>query len=95
VEKGCYPDHVWPNLKTIDKYAENYRTNKFGWYVLNWSEPAPSFGNVMKTYILHPDSLNGKPSRVISVREALLVMGFNENTRFQRIGRWGKISNDC
>ena len=82
VEKGGFPDHVWPNLRTIDKYIEKYRNNKFGWYILKWSEPAPSFGNVMKTYILHPDAFNGKSARVISVREALLIMGYSEGTRF-------------
>lgn len=70
-------DHVWPELKTIHKYREYYETGKFGWYVLNWNRPAPSFGNVMKTYILHPDAFNGRSARVISVREALLIMGFD------------------
>jgi len=82
VEKGAFPDHVWPELKTIDNYLENYKNNKFGWYILKWNEPAPSFGNVMKTYILHPDAFNGKPTRVISVREALSIMGFDEDFRF-------------
>lgn len=81
-EKGGFPDHVWPELKTINNYLENYKSNKFGWYVLKWDEPAPSFGNIMKTYILHPDAFNGRPTRVISVREALLIMGFDENVHF-------------
>jgi DNA (cytosine-5)-methyltransferase 1 len=76
------PDHVWPELKTIDKYRHYYATGKYGWYILKWNEPAPSFGNVMKTYILHPDSFNGQSTRVISVREALLVMGFDNSFRF-------------
>jgi len=83
VEKGDFPDHVWPELKTIDNYLENYKSNKFGWYILKWNEPAPSFGNIMKTYILHPDAFNGgKSTRVISVREALLIMGFDECFHF-------------
>ncbi|NIO19881.1 MAG: hypothetical protein GTN76_03865, partial [Candidatus Aenigmarchaeota archaeon] len=49
-------DHVWPELKTIDKYKDYYQTGKFGWYILDWNQPSPSFGNIMKTYILHPDS---------------------------------------
>lgn len=81
-EKGEVPDHVWPDLKTIRKYQSYYETGKFGWYVLRWDEPAPSFGNIMKTYILHPDAFNGKPERVISVREALLIMGFESRFRF-------------
>lgn len=81
-EKGAVPDHVWPDLKTIRKYQSYYETGKFGWYVLKWDEPAPSFGNVMKTYILHPDAFNGEPERVISVREALLIMGFGSRFRF-------------
>ena len=75
-------DHVWPDLKTINKYVEKYRTHKFGWYVLEWDEPAPSFGNVMKTYILHPDAFNGGTPRVISVKEAALIMGFEASFRF-------------
>lgn len=81
-EKGEIPDHVWPQLRTIKKYLNYYKSGKFGWYVLKWDEPAPSFGNIMKTYILHPDAFNGKPERVISVREALLIMGFDSQFRF-------------
>lgn len=75
-------EHIFPKLKTIHKYMEYYRTGKYGWYILRWNEPAPSFGNVMKTYILHPDSLNGAPPRVISVRESLCIMGFPRSFRF-------------
>ena len=49
----------------------------FGWLILNWDKPAPSFSNVAKAYVLHPDM-----NRVISVREALLIMGFPEEFRF-------------
>jgi DNA (cytosine-5)-methyltransferase 1 len=81
-DKGEVQDHVWPELKTIDKYRHYYETGKYGWYILNWKEPAPSFGNVMKTYILHPDAFNGGSTRVISVKEALLIMGFDSGFRF-------------
>jgi hypothetical protein len=36
----------------------------------------------MKTYILHPDAFNGGSTRVISVKEALLIMGFDSGFRF-------------
>jgi DNA (cytosine-5)-methyltransferase 1 len=81
-KKGAVPDHEWPELKTIRKYEHYYKSGKFGWYILKWGEPAPSFGNVMKTYILHPDSFNGGSLRVISVREALLIMGFDGDFSF-------------
>ncbi len=83
-ERGVVPDHVWPELRTIRRYRGYYMTGKFGWYVLRWDEPAPSFGNIMKTYILHPDSFNGSgiTARVISVKEALLIMGFDQEFRF-------------
>lgn len=81
-EKNEIPDHVWPELKTIHKYADKYKTNKFGWYILNWNEPAPSFGNVMKTYILHPDAFKGENTRVVSVKEVSLIMGFSNLFRF-------------
>jgi DNA (cytosine-5)-methyltransferase 1 len=78
-------DHEWPRLNTIENYRERYRTGQFGWYRLNWGDPAPSFGNVMKTYTLHPSSWRGNPPkdpRVISVREALSLMGFPESYSF-------------
>jgi len=81
-EKGSVRDHDWPDLQTIDKYREYYEESKYGWYILKWKEPAPSFGNVMKTYILHPDSFNGGTTRVISVKEAMLIMGFNRSFNF-------------
>ena len=80
---GDVPDHVWPNLKTIRKYQSYYKTGKYGWHILKWDEPAPSFGNVMKTYTLHPDSSfeNGY-LRPISVAEGARIMGFNETFCF-------------
>lgn len=81
-ESGEVADHVWPNLKTIHKYKEYYRTHKYGWYILEWDRPAPSFGNVMKTYILHPQGFNGNATRVISVREAMSIMGFDRDFKF-------------
>jgi DNA (cytosine-5)-methyltransferase 1 len=79
--KGEAPDHVWPQLTTIDKYRQlgYYDKGKYGWYVLKWNKPAHSFGNISKTYVLHPDSFNGGITRVISVREAWRIMGFPRN----------------
>jgi len=74
--QGRDSEHVFPRLRTLSKYREYYRTGKYGWFVLKWDEPAPSFGNVHKTYILHPESTSGARPRVISVREALCIMGF-------------------
>ncbi len=84
-EAGTVPDHEWPTLNTIDKYRERYRTGQYGWYRLKWDDPAPSFGNVMKTYTLHPSSWRGNPPsdpRVISIREALSLMGFPKSYSF-------------
>ena len=77
------PYHIWPRLRTIDRYIQLYKTGKYGWYKLKWDEPAPSFGNIMKTYILHPGSFNGdnEKTRVISVLETALLMGF-DNLKF-------------
>lgn len=77
-----FPDHEWPQLKTIKKYKKNYETGKFGWYKLKWDEPAPSFGNIMKTYTLHPFAGENFPVRVISVREAMAIMGFPSTFEF-------------
>ena len=76
-------DHIWPEVKTIHKYLDYYRTGKYGWYILEWDEPSPSFGNITKTYILHPDSFNnGNEARPISVREALRIVGFPDEYKF-------------
>ena len=75
-------DHIWPNLKTIDKYKKYYKTNKYGWYILQWNKSAPSFGNIMKTYILHPNGFRGPDTRVVSVREVMSIMGFERNFKF-------------
>ena len=81
-QKNEVVDHVWPELKTIDKYVDKYKNQKFGWYILDWNRPAPSFGNIMKTYILHPNAFEGGVKRVISVKEAALIMGFDDDFRF-------------
>lgn len=81
---GEVPDHHWPRFRTIEKYRDKYETGRFGWYRLDADRPARSFGNIMKTYILHPYAGNGHgiPLRVISVREAMEIMGFDPGFRF-------------
>ena len=82
-ERGSPMDHVWPNFKTISKYSDKYKTGKYGWRILDWDLPAPSFGNVMKTYILPPDSDPMSPeARVVSVLEVSRIMGFNHGFSF-------------
>lgn len=85
LQKGVHSDHQWPELRTIWKYLEYYETGKFGWTKLKWNEAAPSFGNVMKTYTLHPDS-NPKSDnpRVVSVLEVARIMGFNHGFKFPK-----------
>lgn len=76
-------DHIWPKVKTIHKYMDYYKTGKYGWNILKWDEPSPSFGNITKTYILHPDSFNDRnEARPISVREALRIVGFPDEYNF-------------
>lgn len=85
VKYGAYMDHEWPMLKTISKYLSFYNTGKYGWKILEWNKPAPSFGNIMKTYILHPNSFSENGiTRAISVREALRLMGFPDRFRFEK-----------
>jgi site-specific DNA-cytosine methylase len=68
---------------TIEKYRDRYESGRYGWKRLDWDVPAPSFGSVAKTYILHPDSWeNGRPARVLSVREVLSLLGFSRDFRF-------------
>ena len=84
-EKYSVPDHEWPNLTTISKYQKYYDTGKYGWYKLSFNEPAPSFGNVMKTYTLHPKAgIDGFPLRVVSVREVMAIMGFTQRFSFPK-----------
>jgi DNA (cytosine-5)-methyltransferase 1 len=82
VPEGAVPDHVYPKMKTLRKYRRYYTDGRYGWYILDWNLPAPSFGNVVKTYTMHPSGWEGNPPRVISIREALLLMGFDRTFRF-------------
>jgi DNA (cytosine-5)-methyltransferase 1 len=76
-DRGSVPDHDWSELRSIHKYSNHYTSGKFGWVRLRYDEPAPSFGSVSKTYILHPEAGVGAfPERVVSVREVLCIMGF-------------------
>jgi DNA (cytosine-5)-methyltransferase 1 len=75
LDEGAARDHEWPKYTTISKYADKYASNRYGWYLLDWGASAPSFGNVGKTYVLHPNSINGN-SRVVSPREILAILGF-------------------
>ena len=78
--ENALTDHEWPHLKTIRNYGKYYESGKYGWHQLVWKKPAPSFGNVMKTYTLHPEfGINSKEPRVISVLESLRIMGFDGN----------------
>lgn len=83
MDRDEVPDHDWSQLKTIGKYKERYESGRFGWKRLTWEQPAPSFGSIAKTYILHPDSEEpGTDPRVLSVREVLSIMGFDREFRF-------------
>lgn len=84
MRRGEFPDHEWPELKSIPHYEWKYRTGRFGWYRLDPDRPAPSFGNIKKTYILHPFAGDGRgiPLRALSIREAMAIMGFPPEFRF-------------
>ena len=83
--RGAFPDHEWSRLSTIGRYQERYRTGQYGWVRLTFDAPAPSFGSVSKTYILHPDSQpEQRDTRVLSVREVLLIMGFDPDFHMPR-----------
>jgi DNA (cytosine-5)-methyltransferase 1 len=80
---GAVTDHEWSAVSTIAKYAGRYRTGQYGWRQLGWDLPAPSFGSVSKTYVLHPESApEREDARVLSVREVLSILGFNRDFRF-------------
>ena len=80
---GRVPDHLWGRHNTIHRYRKYYETGKYGWYQLDYDSPARSFGNVLKTYTLHPESgMNGFSPRVVSVREVLSIMGFPRTFSF-------------
>ena len=74
-------DHDWPHFRTIEKYAQKYETGKYGWYRLDEDAPAPSFGNVMKTYTLRR-GVGVTPDRAVSPREAIAILGFPSSYRF-------------
>jgi DNA (cytosine-5)-methyltransferase 1 len=79
--RGSIPDHVWSEPRTVDRYRDKYAEGRYGWRILEWDMPAPSFGNVTKTYTLHPSR-----RRVISVREAMRIMGFPDDYMFPDTG---------
>jgi DNA (cytosine-5)-methyltransferase 1 len=92
------PDHDWSELRSIHKYRDRYSSGQYGWRKLEYQEPAPSFGSVAKTYILHPEAGDeGYPERVVSVREVLAIMGFDERVRFpektSRARRYQMVAN--
>ena len=83
VDRDGVSDHSWPQLNTIEKYRERYRTGRYGWRRLAYDTPAPSFGNVTKTYVLHPEAGEaGFEERILSVRELLCIMGFPRDFHF-------------
>lgn len=79
VGRGEFPNHEWMESRTIWRHADKYAAGRFGWYRLEWDRPAPSLGNVAKAYTLHPSG-----ARVISVREAMRIMGFPDSYAFPR-----------
>lgn len=98
VVRGGVADHDWSELRSIQNYRERYATGQYGWRKLTYQEPAPSFGSVAKTYILHPEAGDdGYPERVLSVREVLAIMGFGLAVRFPdgtaRARRYQMVAN--
>ncbi len=93
-----YPDHDWSLLETIHKYEHRYQDGRYGWKRLAYDRPAPSFGSIAKTYILHPEAgTNGFPLRVLSVREAMCISGLPTELRFpngaSRSKRYQMVAN--
>jgi DNA (cytosine-5)-methyltransferase 1 len=91
-------DHDWSELKSIGNYRHLYESGKYGWARLDYAEPAPSFGSVAKTYILHPESgIAGFDERVVSVREVMAIMGFDLSVAFpaktSRTKRYQMVAN--
>jgi DNA (cytosine-5)-methyltransferase 1 len=82
LERGAFPDHEWANIRTMWNYRKKYEAGRYGWYRLDKNAPAPSFGNIQKTYVLHPDSWDSLAPRVLSVREAMAIMGFPDDFTF-------------
>jgi DNA (cytosine-5)-methyltransferase 1 len=96
--RGAVPDHDWSELRSIGNYRDKYVTGEYGWRRLVYDQPAPSFGSVAKTYILHPDAgVDGFPERVLSVREVLSIMGFPRDASFPegtaRARRYQMVAN--
>jgi DNA (cytosine-5)-methyltransferase 1 len=98
VSRDAAPDHDWSELRSIHKYKQRYDSGQFGWRKLDYTQPAPSFGSVAKTYILHPEAgIGDYLERVLSVREVLAIMGFDESVRFPqgtaRARRYQMVAN--
>jgi DNA (cytosine-5)-methyltransferase 1 len=98
VGRGDFPDHDWSELRSIENYRHRYASGQYGWRKLAYDVPAPSFGSVAKTYILHPESGGeGFPERVLSVREVMAIMGFSDDVKFPgktaRVRRYQMVAN--
>lgn len=98
VARGAVPDHDWSNLRSIQNYRGRYASGQYGWRKLDYAQPAPSFGSVAKTYILHPEAGDaGYAERVVSVREVMAIMGFDDGVRFpagtSRARRYQMVAN--
>lgn len=98
LERGAFPDHDWSELRSIHNYGPRYATGQYGWRKLDYDSPAPSFGSVAKTYILHPEvGAVDFPERVLSVREVMAIMGFPDGVCFpagtSRTKRYQMVAN--
>lgn len=98
LERGAVPDHDWSELRSIGNYRLRYESGQYGWRRLDYDLPAPSFGSVAKTYILHPEAgIDGYVERVLSVREVMAITGFSDNVKFPertaRAKRYQMIAN--
>jgi DNA (cytosine-5)-methyltransferase 1 len=96
--RGEVADHDWSELLSIGNYRHLYASGKYGWKKLSYEEPAPSFGSVAKTYILHPEAGVGSyPERVLSVREVMTIRGFDLTVAFpagtSRSKRYQMVAN--
>lgn len=79
---GGFSDHEWVMRKITERDLEKCRKKIFGHRFVEWDNLCASFGRIFSCYQIHPSYFEGKEPRLLSVREALCIMGFPLDYRF-------------
>lgn len=77
-----FSEHEWFLRPLSQRKLEKCQKKLYGNTILEWDNLVGSFGNLIHCCQIHPDYWEGKEPRIISVREALCIMGFPLDYQF-------------